>query len=257
MSTLSNYSPTEIRNFRERIQEQLKNCAHLQEAAQKCARLLYEEFQESILLVRLFVTLPLKDLPPGDKTFVTDLAAAKNITPLLHEKTPVLSLLGTYGAQPQWNDREKSNGHLGIPLVTASFVESIPMVSRLMSDMGINLDGFDQWESDILVKSLGQTAGVFYVRDAQTQLDHQNRKIVSAQDFVAANNIKTVFGLGGSYLNGSFVAVIIFTRETIEQSQAERFMLLVNTLKIATLSLVMQGKIFNSLGAEDYRSRSA
>lgn len=55
------------------------------------------------------------------------------------------------------------------------------MVSRLMSDMGINSDWFDERERDVLVKSLGRAAGVFYVRDARTWLDHQNRKIVSAK----------------------------------------------------------------------------
>jgi len=128
--------------------------------------------------------------------------------------------------------------------VTANFVESIPMVARLMTDMGIGTDWFDKLEPDILVKNLGRAAGVFYVRDAKTWLDGRNRKIVSAQDFVTAHNIKTVFGLGGSYLNGSFVTMIMFTRETIEQSQAEAFMLLVNTFKTATLSLVMDGAIF-------------
>ena len=137
-----------------------------------------------------------------------------------------------------------SNDPLVIPLVTANFVESIPMVARLMTDMGIGTDWFDKLEPDILVKNLGRAAGVFYVRDAKTWLDGRNRKIVSAQDFVTAHDIKTVFGLGGSYLNGSFVIMIMFTRETIEQSQAEAFMPLVSTFKTATLSLVMDGAIF-------------
>lgn len=226
------------------MQEELQSCAHLQEAAQKCVRLLYAEFQQSIVLARLFVTLPFKDLPTRDQSFVNALVNAKGLMELLNDKTSVLSLLGTYGAQPEWSDRYQSQGHLGIPLVTANFVESIPMVARLMSDMGIDLAGFDAQEQDIVIKSLGQTVGVFYVQDAKTRLDHQNRKVVSAQDFVAAHDIKTVFGLGGSYLNGSFVTMIFFTREAIEQSQVERLMLLVNTFKIATMSLVMQGALF-------------
>lgn len=244
MSTFKDYSPREIGAFRERLQEALRECAHLQEAAQTCARLLYEEFTESVVLARLFVTLPFSDLPARDKTFVSALADAKEIKPLLNEKTQVLSLLGTHGAEAGWSDRHQSQGHLGIPLVTADFVESIPMVARLMSDMGIGSDWFDKFEPDILVKNLGRAAGVFYVRDAKTRLDARNRKVVSAQDFVAAHDIRTVFGLGGSYLNGSFITIILFTRETIEQSQVESFMLLVNTFKTATLSFVMDGAIF-------------
>jgi len=244
MSTLNGYSSGEIKDFRRRLQEALRDVTTLQEAAQGCARLFYEEFSESIVLARLFVSLPLKDLPVRDQAFVTALARAKEIRPLLTDKTPVLSLLGTFGAQAAWSDRYKSQAHLGIPLVTANFVESIPMVARLMTDMGIGSDWFDKLGPEILVKNLGRAAGVFYVRDAKTWLDGRNRKIVSAQDFVIAHNIKTVFGLGGSYLNGSFVTMIMFTRETIAQSQAEAFMLLVNTFKTATLGLVMKGAIF-------------
>lgn len=244
MSKLKNCSPIEIRNFREQIQSELKDCAHLHEAAQKCAHLFYQEFQESIVLARVFMTLPFKDLPPRGKAFVTNMASTKGILPLLNDKTQVLSLLGTYGSAPEWNDCYQSRGHLGIPLLTSGFIDSIPMISRLMSDMGIGSDWFDKLEPDVLVKSLGRVAGVFYVRDANTWLDLQNRKIVSAQDFVAEHNVRTVFGLGGSYLNGSFVTVIIFTRETIEQSKVESFMSLVNTFKSATMNLVMEGAIF-------------
>jgi hypothetical protein len=244
MSTFNDYSPHEIRDFRERLQAALQECGHLQAAAQTCARLLYEEFQESVVLARVFVTLPFNDLPGRDQAFVRALAEAKEITPLLGEKTQVLSLLGTHGARASWGDRYQSQGHLGIPLVTAAFVESIPMLARLMSDMGIGSDWFDKFEPEILVKNLGRAAGVFYVRDAKTRLDAHDRKIVSAQDFVSAHDIRTVFGLGGSYLNGSFIIMILFTRETIEQPQAEAFMLLVNTFKTATLSLVMDGRVF-------------
>ncbi len=245
MSSLSDSSTADVKNFGDRLQLELNVCGHLQEAAQKCARLLYEEFRESIVLARVFVTLPFQDLSPPVKTFVNGLAGAKGLLPLLRDDTQVLSLMGTCGAEAEWNERLKSKGHLGIPLLSASFVESIPMVARMMSDMGIGSDWFDKLEPDILVRSLGRAAGVFYVRDAKTWLDGRNRKIVSAQDFVTAHDIKTVFGLGGSYLNGSFVTMIMFTRETIEQSQAEAFMRLVSSFNTATLSLVMYGAIFH------------
>lgn len=244
MLSINNCSAGEIKLFRDRIQEDVSTCAHVQAAAQRYARLLYEEFKDAAVLVRLFVTLPYQDLPARDKTFVAGLARAENLSALLNDKTRVLSLLGTAGTQPQWNDRYQSQSHLGIPLLTANFVKSIPMVSRLMNDMGIDLAWFDELDQEIVIKSLGHTAGVFYVRDAVTRLDQQQRKVVSAQDFVAAHKIKTVFGLGGSYLNGSFVTIIIFTRETIEQDRVERLTPLVNTFKVATMSKLMRGAIF-------------
>jgi hypothetical protein len=244
MSVISNCSPIEVRNLIDRIESELKNCARLQEASQECARLLYEEFEESIVLARVFMTLPFRVLTSRDKSFVTELAGTRNLQHLLNDKTQILSLLGTYGEQSEWRDRFQSRGHIGIPLLSASFVESIPMVSRLMNDMGISTDWFDETEQDVLVKSLGRAAGVFYVRDARTWLDHQNRKIVSAQDFVEEYGVKTVFGLGGSYLNGSFVTIIVFTRETIEQARAEAFISMVNTFKVATMRHAMAGLIF-------------
>lgn len=244
MTVLSNCSPVEVRNLIERVESELKDCVRLQEAAQECAHLLYEEFEESIVLARVFVTLPFRVLTSRGKSFVTELAGTKNLRHLLNNTTQVLSLLGTYGERPEWRDRFQSRGHLGIPLLSASFVESIPMVSRLMNDMGINTDWFDEREPDVLVKNLGRAAGVFYVRDAGTWLDHQNRKIVPAHDFVEEYGVKTVFGLGGSYLNGSFVTIIVFARETIEQARAEAFMSLVNTFKAATIRHVMEGLIF-------------
>jgi hypothetical protein len=244
MTVLSNCSPGEIRDLIDRVESELKNCVRLQEAAQECARLLYEEFEESIVLARVFVTLPFRALTPRGKSFVTELAGTKNLQHLLQDTTQVLSLLGTYGERLEWRDRFQSRGHLGIPFLSASFVESIPMVSRLMNDMGINTDWFDEREPDVLVKNLGRAAGVFYVRDAVTWLDHQNRKIVPAHDFVEEYGVRTVFGLGGSYLNGSFVTIIVFTRETIEQARVEGFMPLVNTFKASTIRHVMEGLIF-------------
>lgn len=158
MSTLSHCTPAEIRSLIDRIQSGLKDYACLQEAAQEWARLLYEEFQESIVLARVFMTLPFHDLTLRGKAFVRELAGTKDVRHLLNDKTQVLSLLGTYGVRPKWRDRFQSQGHLGIPLLSASFVEAIPMVSRLMSDMGINTDWFDETEPDVLVKSLGRQA---------------------------------------------------------------------------------------------------
>jgi hypothetical protein len=183
-------------------------------------------------------------LPAADQTFVAALAGSGGAAAALKGDTPVLSLLGTRGSEPDWDDRGKSKGHLGIPLVASSFVEGIPMVSRLMHDMGIGLEWLDTNDTKIVVKSLGRVAGVFYVRDAATGVDDQGRMIVPAQDFVRAHGIKTVFGLGGSYLNGTFMILILFTRERLERDEVEKFMPLVSTIKSVTMSLVMRDAIF-------------
>jgi hypothetical protein len=245
MARFNNYTLTgEVSFLQERLYNELVGCTYLQEAAQKCASFIYEEIKVSLALIRFYATVPFKQLPSPDKSFVLDLALANRVGDSLKEDTLVLSLLGTRGDMAEWNDRYKSKNHLGIPLVASSFVEAIPMVSQLMKDMKIGLSWLDTKDTGIVVKTLGTVAGVFYVREAATSVDEKGRKIVPAQDFVSANGIRTVFGLGGSYLNSTCIILILFTRELMERAEVERFMPLVNTIKTVTMSPVMRGQIF-------------
>lgn len=245
MARFNNYTLTgEVSFLQERLYNELAGCAYLQEAAQKCASFIYEDLKDSLALIRFYATVPFKQLPSSDKSFVLNLALANRVADLLKEDTLVLSLLGTRGDMADWNERYKSKNHLGIPLVASSFVDAIPMVSQLMKDMGIGLSWLDTNDTGIVVKTLGTVAGVFYVREAATNVDEKSRKVVPAQDFVSANGIQTVFGLGGSYLNSTCVILILFTRELMERAEVERFMPIVNTIKTVTMSLVMRGRIF-------------
>jgi hypothetical protein len=153
--------------------------------------------------------------------------------------------LGTRGENAKWNNRQNSQGHVGIPLVSSDFISQIPMMSRLLSELGLGLSWIDSKDSDILGKTMGKMSGTFYVKDAKTETDKSGRKIIAAQDFVNQYNVKTVFGIGGGYLIGStFITVIIFTRETIEKEQVSEFLPLLNTFKMGTTSLISRGKIF-------------
>jgi hypothetical protein len=86
---------------------------------------------------------------------------------------------------------------------------------------------------------------MFYVADARTETDERGRLIISAQDFVAEHGVRTVFGFGGAYmLERSYVAVILFTRETIVAEHARELAPLSSALKAATMRLVDQGRFF-------------
>lgn len=244
MPRLSAYTITDITDLQERIGVELMDCASLQEAAQKCVGLIYESLNDSLALIRLYATVPFKQLPASDRTFALNLAMGNRAADLLDEETLVLSLLGTRGDAADWNDRYRSKNHLGIPLLASSFVDTIPMVAQLMQDLQIGLGWLDTKDTNIFVKTLGTVAGVFYVEEAATSVDAKGRKIVPAQDFVAAHDIHTVFGLGGSYLNSTCIILILFTRERLERPEVERFLPLVNSIKSATMSLAMRGQFF-------------
>ena len=110
-----------------RMDEELSPLESLEAAAQRLCDILYTTFEESTILVRVFATVPFAALPSTNRRFVERLvgAAAREVrTP----KTPVLSLLGTRGGVPRWNSRHLSEGHVGIPLASADFVDAIPMI---------------------------------------------------------------------------------------------------------------------------------
>ena len=226
------------------IKEKTKSCKTLEDAAQTVTDVLYEEFSTSIVLVRFFATVPFGKLPAANRSFVAELADSQGITDLIKDETLVLSLLGTRGTESAWDDRRRSEEHVGIPLASGDFIDKIPMMSRLLKEVGLDLDWTDRQEA-ITTKTFAGLSGVFYVPDARTAVDDQGRKIISAQDFVRDNDIKTVFGLAGGYpLKKTFLTLIIFCRETVQRRQVEQFLLLMSSFKASTTSLASSGAVF-------------
>jgi hypothetical protein len=215
-------------------------------AAQATAVLLFETFPETTVLARVFVTVPFAELPAPDQAFVRRLAGPR-APELLKPNTPVLSLAGTRGVRAEWNRREDSAGHRGIPLVSMEFVESIPMISRLLKELGASLEWADGLDTTVVTASLGSVAGLFYVEDAREALDGQGRRIITAEEFVREHGVRTVFGFGGAYATaGTWLAAVVFTRETIARREVERFLRLASAFKSATMRLVRGGAIFSS-----------
>lgn len=245
MTQINQASLDNLLTLQDVIGEQARKCNTLEAAAQKYMTILYENLHESIVLTRLFVTIPFGELPEPNRKFVIQLAKSKNVEDQLNEHTLVLSLLGTKGVKQEWSDRHLSQGHVGIPLSSSAFIEQVPMLARLLKQLCLNLDWIDSNDTNLVKKTVGNISGVFYVRDAVSEVDSRGRKIIAAQDFVREQNIKTVFGLGGGYLGSSTMfTAIIFTRQYLELETIERFMTQANKFKTATMAMVDQGKIF-------------
>lgn len=245
MPTFSDYHISQLVDLRQRVDEALKPSASMQEAAQVFVDVLYQEFEASTVLARVFGKVAFRELPDRDKDFVRKLAGIRECGSELNDETAVISLLGTRGKEASWNDRYHSAGRLGIPVVSCSFIKTIPMVSVLVAETVTGVPWMEKQKSKILVTSLGRMARMIYVHDAGTDLTGEGAKIVAVQNFVWDHDVKTVIGLGGSYLNESFVSIIIFTNETITAEEAKKFMPLINTFKTATTSQVMNRKFFS------------
>ena len=245
MATLREAISADLKNLQNKIIKVVSGSDSFEEAAQRYTAAIYEELKDSIVLIRVFVTIPYGNLPAENKAFVDKLAASKGVSQLVNDQTPVLSLLGTSGVEPAWNDRKRSQGHVGIPLVSVDFIDAIPMMSRLLRQLGLGLEWIDKEDTKLVTQTTGRAKGVFWVPDAVTEVDQQVRKIIAAQDFVATYGVKSVFGFGGGYIGTrTFYVAIIFLREAIEKNQAEQFAALMSHFKSLTIDST-EGKILD------------
>jgi GAF domain-containing protein len=227
------------------FQRAINGSTSLEAAAQEYTQLVYEALHESVVLLRVFATVPARDLPAANRAFVE--ALTQSAGQQLHDDTLVLSLLGSMGVEPAWCDRRRSTGHVGIPLVSREFVTKIPMISRLLHQLGIELDWFERNDTAIVGQSFGLQSGVFYVDDAATAVDRQGRSIITAQEFVANYGVRTVYGVGGGYVGTPvYTTIITFCREHVEQAQAEQFRTHIDRFKAETEMLAKQGRIFSA-----------
>jgi two-component system NtrC family sensor kinase len=243
VKTIAQLDKSERLQLERQFQQTINRATSLEAAAQEYTRLVYEALHESIVLLRVFATVPARDLPAPNRAFVEDLA--KSTGQQLHGDTLVLSLLGTMGVEPAWCDRRLSTSHVGIPLISREFITRIPMISRLLQQLGIELDWFERNDTAIVGQTFGLQSGVFYVDDASTAVDRQGRNIIAAQEFVSKYGVQTVYGVGGGYVGTPvYTTIITFCRDRVEQAQAEAFRTHIDRFKAETETLAKQGRIF-------------
>ena len=232
-------------DFWKSIELDLKEMPTLEDAAQCFASGLYNAFRESIVLVRVFATIAHASLPKRERDFAASFARNAGAEEHLQASTTVLTLLGTDGAEDAWKDRLESQGHLATPLISEAFVRDIPMISRLLAEIGFQPEWNAPSKTAFVTKALVSVNGIFFVADAAHTRDELDRKIIPAVDFVERYGVEAVFGFGGSYLSQAmFVAAIIFCREPLARSDAMKFVPLISTLKAATTGLVKRSKLF-------------
>jgi hypothetical protein len=212
----------------------------LQEAAEQFTALFATRFS-TVVLARVFVVVPFDQLPPHDGACARAIAGRN---PRLIAKTPVLSLLGTHGRRPEWNDRNRSVRHLAIPLLDRDSVQAAPMIARLLVELEVDLEGLESSGPIKTRMMVGGRNAMFYVPDARTTRDAHGRLIIQ-QDFATKHGVESVFGMGGSYLDGALVLAIVFCAERIDRAVADRYGSFINTFKLATLELENTGHIWS------------
>ena len=244
-SALAHVTDEQLTTLRETLRERVQDQTCLEDASQSFVRQLHDELAGAAALVRMYVTLPAGKLPPPERAFAAAQAPAGAAE--LTDETRVLTLLGTYGVLPSWCDRHLSQGHRAIPLLDATFVDGLPMISRLLAELGADLGGLNAGDSAIFARKLiGGYIGVFHVADAASAVDAQGRHIIPAADFVREHGIRTVFGMGTAFLDGSIAACIVFARQEVSRPQAERFGGLISNFRLVTRALLRDGALFRA-----------
>jgi len=228
-----------MRMMRVAVEQGCGEARTLEAAAQGTVKGIYEQFIESLVLVRLFATIPYGDLPPAIQVSARDLAAQP-----LADSTPVLTLLGTYGTEELWRDRRGSRGHAGVPLVSAAFISSIPMMARVLEELGVDLKTFDAADRQPFVEAGLFKSGAFHVPDATTTTDARGRKIITAQDFVQRHQVGTVFGAGVAFLGTTTMATLIcFTRDQLDAEVSQAALTALSQFRALTQPLVNGRKL--------------
>ena len=237
-------TPASVADLWASVEPAARSAETLEDAAQALVAELHGRFDESVVIARVFVTVPFAELPASNQEFVRNLVESVGAADGLKPTTPVLSLIGSHGSETDWQDRRKSKGHVGIPLISSAFVDAIPMISRLLRELGLPLNWVDSQDSGVVIETIGSSAGLFFVPNATDATDDQARKIIAAQDFVAESGVKSVFGTGGAYTDGRMIVTVVFCRDEFTRSVAQQFTELTTLLKATTAALAGGGKIF-------------
>lgn len=195
-------------------------CAHLHE------HLVGPDGGRQTALVRFYLTVPYAALPADEQAFTRDTWGAPD------PAATCLTLLGTVGTEPDWNDRKASKGHRVIPLTDAKQVEGLPMVAALLHQLGVDIDALLSASAHLLHEEDQDRYGVFHVPIAL------GSPVVPAQDFVAQHGIESVLGFGGALPTGEVYAVVMFTDVPVPREAARLFETVALSTTLAVLELL-------------------
>ncbi|MEO8046639.1 MAG: PAS domain S-box protein [Nitrospirota bacterium] len=203
-----------------------------QDVAQQIASYLYQQLgndqtgRQDCVLVRCFLTRAYGELDSQTQDCARRVLACEPGS--LDMKC--LTLFGTAGERPEWNERHRSRRYRSIPLADKQVVSQFPMVSQLLQQLGVDVTSKTSHNSDRPVDWIERTLNVFHVAEAK------GSPFVPAQEeFVIPLGIESVLGFGGVFPSNEFFTVILFSKQKISRETAELFKPLAMSVKLALL----------------------
>ncbi len=167
----------------------------MEEVAVNITQFLYDNFrvketnETTFALVRLYKTHPYNLLPSELQNFAHKILSQESD---FSGNIQCLTLLSSRGDKEAWNSRKTSQGHQTIPLFSENFVHSLPMVSGLIKQLGLEISDVVAPDTSIQIENHSKSYNVFYISDARG-----SAFIPAQQEFVIPYGIRSVIGFGG------------------------------------------------------------
>jgi len=149
--------------------------------------------------------------------------------------TKCLTLLATAGVKDGWNSRLLSKHHKTIPLPSGEMVRAFPMISNLVSQLGLEVTEFLNPSPSMMLDIDQRTYNVFHVGDAVG-----SDFLVDWESFVVTMGIKSTVGFGGMLPSGNLFAVIVFCAVHVAAVIASMFRAISLSAKLALLPFADQ-----------------
>lgn len=228
---LTNFTIREMTESGKAMRAMGNGSASMEETAGKVVRHFYDGLvdakgERASALVRFYKTHPFHDLDSELQGFARALLGGE--PPSLDMKC--LVLLATAGDKAEWNSRKSSRGHKAIPLPSEEAVHQAPMVSNLITQLGIPLGLVIRPEPELLLDMEQKSYNVFHVPEALG-----SPFIPAQREFVSPCGIRSVLGFGGLLPSGEMFAVIMFFKVPIPREAANFFKALSLSVKMALL----------------------
>lgn len=250
MHSLATFSLSDMTECASELRKLGAGASSTQDVAQRIASYLYRQLgndqtgRKDCVLVRCFLTRAYGELDPQSQDCARRALACGPGS--LDMKC--LTLFGTAGERPEWNERGRSRHYRSIPLTGSQSVAQFPMVSQLLQQLGVELASKTQPESDLLVGGVEQTYNVFHVPDAK------GSPFVPAQEeFIIPFGIESVVGFGGVLPSKELFTVILFSKKKISREMAELFKPLAMSVKLALLPFDGRGSKRSIVRVENQR----
>ena len=189
-------------------------------------RLVDGEGRRACALVRFYKTHPYRKLDRDLQGFARKLLGGAPPS----SDMKCLVLLATAGEAPDWSSRKSSRGHQAIPLPSEEAVSQAPMVSNLITQLGLSVPMVVKPDPALLLDMEQKTFNVFHVPKAP------GSPFIPAQsEFVIPYGIESVLGFGGLLPSGDMFALIMFLKVPVPAEAADLFKTLSLNVKMGIL----------------------